>query len=101
MKVDRRMIVSRVGTAARVALAFLLLVPPAMLLGATRVHAQECGLCKEPPESPRRGLPGPEPPQVTLTAAVTPLPTPYSVRASKEALKWPDAELKKMSVEEK
>ncbi|HEX6186123.1 MAG TPA: glycoside hydrolase family 3 N-terminal domain-containing protein [Pyrinomonadaceae bacterium] len=38
---------------------------------------------------------------MSLTATVTPLPTPYSGRPSKDALKWADAELKKMSLEEK
>ena len=85
---------SRVGQAVRVAFALLLLVSPV----ATQVRSKECTPCKDSGRRTPRGLPGPEPRLVTLTAETT---ASYRSRPSKDALKWADEQLKRMTLEQK
>jgi beta-N-acetylhexosaminidase len=93
---------SRVGTFPRAVLALLLLASSAFLTTAPRVHSQDCGPCGDSSKKVPRNVPSPSPLSVTLTATVSPANVkPYSRAASADALKWADAELKKMSLEEK
>jgi beta-N-acetylhexosaminidase len=92
---------SRVGTFTRAALALLLLASSAELPGASGVYSQDCWPCKDSAKKSPRNLPSPGPPRVALSATLSPLPGPYSVRPSKDALKWADEQLKAMTLEEK
>src|SRR5215212_5565295 len=82
-------------TILRAALACTLLLSAAL--------AQENPWDGWPPKPSRpRTVPGNRPPSVTLDAKVSaPSAAPYPRTPSRDALKWADAELKKMSLDEK
>src|SRR5688500_11054141 len=82
------------GRRLKSSLAALLLLAA---IGVRPVHTQECLPCKDI----RTGkLLANGAPSVKLSTTVA-AADPYRRRASADALKWADAELKKMSVEEK
>src|SRR5205085_2800832 len=71
-------------------------------VGVPRAFAQDCSPCKGSNKRAPANTPGPSPPRAILTAAVPPSRVaPYSRQPSKDALKWADAELKRMTLEEK
>jgi beta-N-acetylhexosaminidase len=91
---------SRVGTFPRAVLALLLLASSSFPTGVPRVNSQDCGPCGASSKKVPRNVPSPL--SATLTATVSAANVkPYSRAASADALKWADAELKKMSLEEK
>src|SRR5215203_3036466 len=84
----------KIGRRLKSSLAALLLLAA---VGVRPVNTQECQPCKDH----RTGkLLANGAPSVKMTAAVA-LADPYRRKASADALKWADAELKKMSLEEK